>query len=55
MERYKGDLYCADCLRFTVADLAAEADSEAQELRALEGRLADEEPPDLDPDDDYPY
>jgi uncharacterized Zn finger protein (UPF0148 family) len=55
LERCDGELYCPSCTRFTVAELAAEADAEALELRAMEGRMADEELPTFDPDDDNPF
>jgi uncharacterized Zn finger protein (UPF0148 family) len=55
LERFEGETYCPDCWRYEVATLATEADAEAHELRALEARFADEELPDFDPDDDYPF
>jgi uncharacterized Zn finger protein (UPF0148 family) len=55
LERYEGELYCPDCVRYDIATLVAEADAEAQELRTMERRLADEEPPAFDPDAEYPY
>jgi uncharacterized Zn finger protein (UPF0148 family) len=51
LERYEGELYCPDCVRYDVVALVEEADAEALELRSLEARLADEEPPAFDPDD----